>query len=461
MPIRWRLTLWFTLVLGIILILSGIVLYFLLNRYLNEEVDNNLSLYSARVHGTLDAREWPAPLDYRTMHSQLPPINEFVSPGIYIELLDSGGNVVIKSESLGQQELPVSPSLIQRVFSGEIVVQTVSAGSNAQVRIMASPLYVNNQTFVIEVAQSLRHIDITLNQVKLALLASILVALTLASLSGGLIVRSALRPVSRITQTARGIEAGPDLDRRVGYSGPADEIGRLATTFDHMLQRLDRAFKSQKHFVADASHELRSPLTIIRGNLDLIKRNLTPEDRAASLTSIEAETIRMTKIVGDLLLLAEVESSQIVRKQTVSLREIVVGEVTRTKPLLGNRSLTVTYLEDLSVSGDAIKLRQLVGNLVDNAIKYTADGGAITLSLIREGEFACLRVADTGIGIAADDLPHIFDRFYRVDKARSRAAGGTGLGLAIAKAITEQHGGKITVTSTAGKGSTFTASFKL
>jgi len=307
----------------------------------------------------------------------------------------------------------------------------------------------------------MKHVDTTVNQVKADILASILVALTLAGLSGGVIVRSALAPVSRVTDTARAIENSPDLNRRVGYRGPQDEIGRLATTFDRMLQRLDQAFKSQKHFVADASHELRSPLTVIRGNLDLLKRNLNPDDRAECLRAIESETARMTKIVTDLLLLAEVESSQSGPQGTVALKDILLGEVMRTEPLIGRRKIVVARAEDISIKGDTHKLRQLVGNLVDNAIKYTPDGGTVTVSVFRDGEWARLQVADTGIGIAPEDLPHIFDRFYRVDKARSRASGGTGLGLAIVKAIAEQHGGKVTVSSEPGEGSTFTTSFKL
>ena len=461
MPIRWRLTLWFVLMLGIILALSGVVLYVLLQHYLSAEMDNNLRVYSARVHGTLNAGGMPAPLDYQVIHSRLPPINEFASPGIYIQLLDSQGNVVVKSDSLGQQELPVSPSLVETGFEGNVSFQTLAAGDGIRVRVMASPLYLNGQTLLVEVAQSMKHVDTTVNQVKADILASILVALTLAGLSGGVIVRSALAPVSRVTDTARAIENSPDLNRRVGYRGPQDEIGRLATTFDRMLQRLDQAFKSQKHFVADASHELRSPLTVIRGNLDLLKRNLNPDDRAECLRAIESETARMTKIVTDLLLLAEVESSQSGPQGTVALKDILLGEVMRTEPLIGRRKIVVARAEDISIKGDTHKLRQLVGNLVDNAIKYTPDGGTVTVSVFRDSEWARLQVADTGIGIAPEDLPHIFDRFYRVDKARSRASGGTGLGLAIVKAIAEQHGGKVTVSSEPGEGSTFTTSFKL
>lgn len=461
MPIRWRLTLWFALVLGGILILSGTVVHILLQSYLTNEVDDRLKVNSARVHGTLNPEQMPELLDYDVIHSRLPPVNEFASPGVYIQLIDSNGNVVVKSDNLGEQELPVAPVLIQKGFGGSVGIETVAAGEGVRVRIMVSPLYLKNEPLLLEVAQSLRTIDATMSQVRWAFLASLLVALTLAGVSGAVLVRRALSPVRHITRTAQNIEASSDLSRRVGYSGPEDEIGQLATTFDHMITHLDRVFESQKHFVADASHELRGPLTVIQGNLDLLRRNLGEEDRRESLITIEAETVRMTKIVSDLLVLAEVESGQLERQEMVSLREILLDGLGRAQQLAGDRKIVIGRQEELSLRGDAHRLKQLLGNLIDNAIRYTPQAGTITISLFRDSDWARLEVADTGIGIAHEHLPHILDRFYRVDRARSRAGGGTGLGLAIVKGIAEQHGGKITVTSEPGRGSTFTAWLKL
>jgi signal transduction histidine kinase len=327
MPIRWRLTLWFALILLGILVLSGTVLHILLERYLSNQVDDQLSVQSAQVHGTLDPQEIPDPLDYEVIHSRLPPINEFASPGIYIQLIDRNGNVVVKSSNLGEQELPTNLSLIEEGFAGNVAVETVSAGDSARVRIMVSPLYLGEQVLLLEVAQSLNHIDTTMSRVRWALLASVLLALALAAISGGAIVRNALSPVSQLVRTARSIEASSDLSRRVGYKGSPDEIGELATTFDHMIEHLDRVFKSQRDFVADASHELRGPLTVIRGNLDLLRRNLSAEDRRESVKAIQQETARMVKIVDDLLLLAEIQSAQPAQEQKVALREIVREEL--------------------------------------------------------------------------------------------------------------------------------------
>jgi len=461
MSLRWKLTLWFALITCVILIFTGIVIETLVETNLYNEVDDNLKVYSARVHGTLNPDEIPDPLDYEVIHSKLPEINEFISPGIFIQLIDEDNNVVVKSDNLGEQELPKKPSLIETGFNGNVDIETVDAPDNTRVRIMVSPLLLTDQTLVLEVAQSLERVDSILGEVKWAMRAGVLLAIVLAVVSAGIVIRRALAPVKRITETARNIEASSDLSRRVNYKGPLDEIGQLATTFDHMIGQLYNSFQSQKDFVADASHELRGPLTVFKGNLDLLKRNLSEEDRQESLSSMEAETDRMKRIVDDLLLLAEIESGRKRKQKKVSLIEILEDGLSQGQQLAGNRTITIAGEEKLTVKGDIHRLRQLLTNLVNNAIKYTPDNGTITLSLFRQGDYACLQVADNGIGIEPEHIDHIFDRFYRTDKARSRAKGGIGLGLAIVKVIAEQHVGKVTVTSEPGKGSVFTVWLKL
>jgi two-component system OmpR family sensor kinase len=460
LSIRWRLTLWFSLIFLVILIISGIVLNTLLRTYLYHDVDLNLQNYSARVHGTIHGNN-DGPLDYNIIHSSLPPINEFSSPGIYIQIIDSDGTVIVKSDNLINQDLPLSTSLIQKGLSGDTAIQTVAAGDNANLRIMVSTLFTIDQTLILEVAQSLKPVDTALRQVRLALFGGAFLALLLTVVLGAVVIRQTLEPVEVITRTARNIEESSNLERRVGYQGPPDEIGRLAKTFDHMIERLDKVFKSQKNFIADASHEIRTPLTVIKGNLDLLKRNISSADRQESLQAIESETRRLTKIGQDLLLLADVESGQNFKMEPVLLKELVTEEFQRVQLAAADRSLILGRVEDLVVTGDTYKLGQVISNLVDNAIKYTSEKGIITLSLFRDGFWARLEVSDTGIGIDAPDIPHLFERFYRVDKGRSRTAGGTGLGLAIASGIVQQHGGRITVSSVPGNGSTFTVWLKL
>ncbi len=267
--------------------------------------------------------------------------------------------------------------------------------------------------------------------------------------------------MQRIARIARDIEQSADLSRRVGETGTADEIGQLATVFDHMIGRLETVFKSQKKFIADASHELRGPLTVIRGNLDLMRKHPGQENAAESMRAIETETTRMSRIVADLLLLTEVETEGEPRKETVRLGEVVREEIGRMRSLPFGRKIGTGPTEDLSITGDSHLIHQLLGNLLDNAVKHTPPDAAITVSLYREGDWARLDVADTGPGIAPEHLPHIFDRFYRADKARSRSVGSHGLGLAIVKGIAERHGGTVTATSEPGRGSTFSVRLKM
>ncbi|MBI2957468.1 MAG: HAMP domain-containing protein [Chloroflexi bacterium] len=461
MPIRWRLTIWFVLVLSGILVLSGVLTHNLLRNYLSSEIDDNLSIYTARVHGTLHADEVPVPPDYNVIHSRLPLVSEFASPGVYIQLVDKDGTVVVKSDNLGNQQLPISPVLVQNALKGSVELGTLSAGDGARVRVIVSPLLLQDRTLVLEVGQSLHSIELVMNRMRLSLVGGVLAAIILAGVLGYTIVRKTLSPVKQITKTARAIEESSDLGRKVNYHGPRDEVEELAATFDRMIGRLNVAFESQRQFVADASHELRTPLTVIKGNLALLKRDLSDEDRRESLQAMRSETERMARIVDDLLILAEVEGGQVSRDEKVSLDEVLLDGLTRAQQLAGDRNVVLGRHEDLFVRGDAYRLKQMVGNLVDNAVKYTPDGGSIALSLVREGGFARIDVADTGPGIGPEHVPHIFERFYRVDKARSRAEGGTGLGLAIVKQIAESHGGSVAVSSKPGSGSTFSVWLKL
>ncbi len=462
MAIRWRLTLWFSVILCAVLVLTGVVIHTILQHNLYNEVDDHLRLHTAEAQAVFDTGGDPDPADYNAICSCVPAaVDDFGSPGLYVRLIDEQGNVVGQSDNLGGLDLPQSPSLLEQGLAGDLAFDTIEAPNGTRVRVMVSPLQFRNGVLLLEVGQSLQPVDAAMGQVMWALLGSILAALALAIASGGILIRRALAPVVGITNTARSIEASSDLGRRVGYAGPKDEIGQLAVTFDHMIGRLEKAFEAHKHFIADASHDLRSPLTVLRGNLDLLKRDLSEEDRKESLRAMEAEAQKMSKIVDDLILLAEVESGQVERTESVALKEVLLEGYERGLHLAGRRKVVLGRQESISVPGDTHRLKRMLGNLVDNAIRYTPEGGTITLSLFRDDGWARLEVTDDGIGIAPEHLPHIFERFYMADKARSRSAGGSGLGLAIVKAIAEQHGGRVTAASEPGKGSTFTAWLKL
>ena len=280
--------------------------------------------------------------------------------------------------------------------------------------------------------------------------------LGLAVLMGLFLAGRALRPIEAVIETARELSAG-DLSRRIALRGPHDEIQRLADTFDAMLARLEAAFRSQQSFVADASHELRTPLTILQSHADLALSDPAaevPQYRQA-LEVVSGEVRRLSRVVTGLLTLARADAGSLaVSCEPVDLAELCEETLCRLRPLAGTRALVYAGPPELVVIGDPDWLRQLLLNLVENAIHHTAPEGTIRLAGRNAGDRARLEVRDNGCGIAPQDLPHLFDRFYRVDKARSRARGGAGLGLAIGRWIVERHGGAIGVASEPGAGTT-------
>jgi signal transduction histidine kinase len=269
-------------------------------------------------------------------------------------------------------------------------------------------------------------------------------------------IQQALAPLATVTQTAEQITHADDLSRRIVYvASPKDEIGILIRAFNRTLERLENLFTSQQRFLADVSHELRTPLTVIKGNADLI-RKLGPDDE--SLDTIKDEADRMTRMVGDLLLLAQAESGKLpLTSASVALDELLTDVFQQMRVLAGEKvHLKLTEIDQAVVMGDRDRLKQVLINLASNAIHYTPAGGEVYLSLSKTGSIARLVVRDTGPGISTVDLPHIFDRFYRGEKSRTRSkTGGFGLGLSIAYFIVEAHGGRIEVDSHEGQGTTF------
>src|SRR5579872_1344444 len=292
------------------------------------------------------------------------------------------------------------------------------------------------------------------------LLLGIPLGVLIALVAGWWIARAALRPLDRFSRTVRAIGESRDLRRRLDFVGPDDEVGRLAETFDGMMDRLERVFETQKRFIQDASHELRTPLTAIRGNADLMVI-APPDEREICLTAIRQEAQRMSRLVTDLLLLAEADVAEHpLQMRDVDLDELV-ADVYRSGLVLAGDRVTVSLerVEPLCIEGDADRLKQLLLNLVDNAVKFTPEGGVVAIRLYRDDDDAVIQVADTGVGIPAADQEAIFQRFYRVEA--SRAKRGSGLGLAISAWIVQAHGGTISVNSQPEKGSTFTVRLPL
>jgi signal transduction histidine kinase len=275
---------------------------------------------------------------------------------------------------------------------------------------------------------------------------------------GWVIAGRVLAPIERITSVARDIQA-TDLSRRIELGGPEDELRRLADTFDAMLARLDAAFGAQRQFLADASHELRNPLAIIRTNLDvaLADPDADPEELRQSLVVIQRASDRMSHLVDDLLALARGQALE-VRSELVDLGAAVADASDELFLSAKRRDITLdrTIVPGVVVSGDYDALKRAVSNLLENAVRYAPPGSRVRLAVGSERSRAWVSVSDEGPGLAPEDQRRVFDRFWRADKGRSRAEGGTGLGLAIVRQIVNSHGGEVQLQSKVGVGATFT-----
>jgi len=304
---------------------------------------------------------------------------------------------------------------------------------------------------VIQVGQSLHPLELTLRQLQTIYLTGIAFALLLAGGVSWLLVRVGLQPVTQIAQTAYRITQSGDLQERLAYHGPQDEIGRLVTTFNQMMARLEAAFDAQRRFVADTAHELRTPLATMLGNLDLLQRyGDDAERRQQALRATQREGERTARLAANLLLLAQADAGQRLDRHPVALDEVLIEVYEQRAGLTPTVPIILAHCEEAWVLGDRDRLIQLLTNLIENACTYSQPDGRVTLALTCQGEQASLTVTDTGCGIPAEDLPHIFDRFYR------RRGPGAGLGLAIVKWIVEAHGGTIAVASQVQQGTTFT-----
>lgn len=463
MSLRVRLTLWYLGLLAAILIAFGVGLYSIVSYSLYDEVDTTLENRAKDIQVSL-ATVLAVQNDPLTVLRQggvlLPTADVFAgTPDIYVQIADLDGSVITKSANLGTQKFVIGAAQLGQVANGQTLFSIFHIN---QTRLRAYVAPVKNGeghiVGVVELAQSLREVDVTLARLGVLIGGSIIAALAIAAVGGALLARSALGPIDRVSQTARAITRAHDLGKRIEAANTADEVGRLASTFNEMLARIEELFRVQQRFVADVSHELRSPLTAVRGNLDLIRRGtgLDAQARDESLAAIDSEVRRMSRMVADLLLLAQADAGAPIARQSVELDTLLLDVYRQARMSSDGVRVALGAEDQAIVLGDRDRLKQALLNLVGNAVKYTPSGGEVKLSLEKDDEWVRIAVADTGIGIAAEHIPHLFDRFYRIDKARARDVGGAGLGLAIAKSVVDAHNGKITVVSQVGKGSTFT-----
>jgi heavy metal sensor kinase len=311
----------------------------------------------------------------------------------------------------------------------------------------------------LQVMQSLSSVHQASEDFLKQILLSFPVILLLTGLGGLFLSDRALRPIIRITRIAQSISAG-DLTRRIGYRGPVDEVGNLAKTFDQMLDHLQAAFNRERRFVSDASHELRTPLTVIKGRIGVaIALPRSQVEYENTLQELEQEVDRLIRLANALLFLARMDRDRMPWfPERLELSQLLSAIVEQVHPLAESKQITLSenIPFGLYVNGDSDLLIRVFLNLLDNAMKYTPFGGKVNLWAKLQKGNVIIGISDTGVGIPPEHLPHLFERFYRVEKDRSSRTGGTGLGLAIAKEIIRLHGGKIKVKSEVNRGTTFT-----
>lgn len=459
MTIRTRLTFLYSSLLAVVILIFSAATSSILNWTLRKQVDTTL-INAIKDMETQVVMSLTSPVAEGEIY--MTQFNNLSTPGLFVQVWLQ--NEQKHSFLLWQTWSLVGAGYNDALDPAGLDKQTSTRRDvmvdNVHLRVATVPFNVNGRVYGhVQAAASLRTVDAAIDRLLRIMLVGGAVALLISLLLGDLMARRALKPIDAIAQTAQQITAADDLGRRIPYEGPPDEIGQLTETFNETLERLERLFKAQRRFVADVSHEMRTPLTTVQGNIDLMRR--IGYDTEA-MDAMEGEVRRMSRLVGDLLMLAKADGGRLsLEQQVIELDTLVLDVYNQAHMLSQGVDVRLGSIDQVRVIGDQDRIKQLLLNLVSNGLKYTPAGGCVTLSLNRNDRWAYVNVTDTGIGIPEEDLPHIFDRFYRVDKARARALGGTGLGLSIARWIAEAHGGQIHVVSKVGEGSTFTLSLPL
>lgn len=451
--LRVRFALWIAGLFLTVLVVFGLLVYVSMAQGLAASLDASLSLNASQAAAGTDVRN--GELDLSDGFVEQPENAELRERGFTIRLLNPEGQVL---EEFGPyRALPITADSIAAARQHQTTFATLNDPAHqTPVRVYTTPIEDNDQVVgIVQVAQPLTGVQDILRRLLLTLFISVPLLVIVAGWSGYFLATRALAPIDQITRTAHRISLN-DLSARLNLPPSDDEVGRLATTFDTMLARLDESFRRERQFTADAAHELRTPLAAMQAILGMIlEKRRTPADYEQALVDLAEETDRLRTLTEGLFLLARGDMRQLALTETVDLATLLrdvtdsLGLLARAKGL----TLTCTVPDHLTLTGDSDSLIRLFVNLLGNAIKYT-EQGQITVSAKQEADgFLTVTITDTGVGISPEHLPHIFDRFYRVDK--SRTTQGAGLGLAIALDIARAHGGTIEINSEIGTGTVF------
>jgi two-component system OmpR family sensor kinase len=460
---RHRLALWHAMMFGLALVAGGLALYLAMRGYLLRKVDASLlALADAEVSSAFDDPDREIKLLEpwsRAGTGDLGAVNHLV------QVTGLDGQRIARSQSLEEFELPLSPKEIWRAASGQVFFRTLEDATGEPFRMVTVPVRMDGQIrYVLQVGTPLYHVEMTLRGILRWLFVIGAVGLIVAALSGYLLAWKTLRPIQVITEQAQ-LLGRTDLSKRLESSPAGDEISRLIQVLNEMLARIEAGVESQRQFVAGASHEIRTPLSHLKGEIEVaLRQPRDPEEYCAVLRSNLEEVNRLAVLAGDLLTLARFDSGWIrLHRKVLDFAQVVQLEVDRFQAKAERRGQAIAWDSEgvsmIKVDEDLVRL--LVANLIDNALKYSPDGGIIEVTIKPVQRTARLSVSDNGPGIPPEDLERIFERFYRGERPRHNQPPGTGLGLSICRWIAEAHGGRIYAGNREESGSTFVVDLPL
>jgi heavy metal sensor kinase len=449
LPVRWRLTLWFAALLALVMALFGGAIYVVLRQELYANFDDQLLNQASLMLAAVRVEDGTPTLD--------PSMADVVDGEYFLRLFNAEGTTLFETEG-GASGILVDRDVIAASLDGRTEYSAALDEDNEILRLISVPVRADNGegvvSGVLQVGLDRDEIDEPLAGLLGALILAGPVVLLFAAAGGYLLAGRALSPVATITDLAARIGAG-DLRSRLNLDLPDDELGRLARTFDAMLARIEDAFERQRRFTDDAAHELRTPLSLMRSQVDLaLARPRSRGEYQEALQAFDGDIARMTALLGTLLTLARSDAGKLaVEPAPFDLADTVRLVLEQYAPVAAEAGVSLQdETASASLVADEDLLMQLLINLIDNALAHTPPGGAVVAGCRPDDGSIRLWVGDTGDGIATEHQDRVFDRFYRIDAGRSRDRGGTGLGLAICKAIAEAHGGTISLMSRLGSG---------
>lgn len=447
-PIRLRLTLWYVLLLAITFITFAVYLVARFEHSLKSAIDSSLQITVSRTISSFDEEDY---FETKKLVFENAGQTQAVTPTFAMRLLSFDGDVW---DTYGLAQSVPNWGPLEAGYTTQS-----GTGEENEWRILIQPVKDSHGETIgwVQAAQYLESVADTVQDLRDQLLFGIPLILLFAGLGGYFLASRALQPIEKITDTAQEITA-QNLSRKIDYRGSTDEVGRLAQTFDQMLERLQSAFERERRFTGDAAHELRTPLTVLKGQIEVsLNRRRNPAEYEKKLHELSGQADRLIRLSNALLFLSRSDQNQLEFEVVpVNLQELLDVLIEQFLPLAQEKGLRINtdIPANISARGDSDHLIRLFMNLFENALKYTPAGGEISVTALKKSHEVEVAIHNSGPGIPQEHLSHLFERFYRVDSDRSSQTGGSGLGLAIAHEIVHMHGGEIEAHSTSGQGVT-------